>query len=106
MPAIQPVHDDGRLVSYFPNDKVIPRVLPFHRTAFAVESVVSVEERVVGFAVQRECFHRLVEARVDVLGDWGLDGHSVTVSAQRHHCVGRHLALKKKKKIPTLNSWP
>ena len=82
-----------RPVSYFPNDKVIPHILSLHCTAVTVESVVSIEERVVSFAVQCQCFHRLVEACVDVLGDGGLDGHSIAVRTQGHHRVGRHFAL-------------
>ena len=56
-----------RLVSYFPYDEVMPRALALHRAPLAVESVVTVEERVVSFAVERDGFHRLVEACMDVL---------------------------------------
>ena len=45
----------------------MPRALALHRAPLAVESVVAVEERVVSFAVESDGFHRLVEARMDVL---------------------------------------
>ena len=46
-----------QLVSYFPDDKVISGVFALHSAAFAVESVVAVEECIVGFAVKCDGFH-------------------------------------------------